>query len=61
MKQSIVHQGMIWNHLDMGGQEKRVFSDFGLHARREFPKAESGKIFVSSPTSKDILFLLCGE
>jgi hypothetical protein len=28
---------------------------------REFPKGESGKSSVSSPTSKDILFLLCRE
>ena len=42
---------------------KRVFDGFGLHAlvHREFPKAESGKSFVPSSTSKDILFLLCGD
>jgi hypothetical protein len=44
----------------MGGQEKRGFSDFGLDAPlyRKFKKEESGKSFVSSPTSKDILILL---
>ena len=45
----------------MGGQEKREFSDFGLYplVHKEFPKAEFGKSFVSSPTSKKILFSLC--
>jgi hypothetical protein len=48
----------------MGGQEKKnVFSDFGWYAlvHRDFPKAESGKTLVSSPTFKDILFLLYRE
>ena len=43
---------------------KSVFDGFGLHAlvvHREFPKADSGKSFVPSSTSKDILFLLCGD
>ena len=38
----------------MGGQEKKMgFSDSGLYAlaHKGFPKAESGKSFVSSPTS----------
>ena len=46
--------------LCMGGQEKkRGVSDFGLYplVQREFPKAESGKSFVSSPTSKDLSLL----
>ena len=35
-------------------------SEFDLYAlvHSEFPNAESGKRFVSSPTSKDILSLL---
>ena len=43
--------------------KKRVFSDFGLYplVHRKFVKAESGKSFASSPTSKYILFLICGE
>ena len=48
----------------MGGLEKkRGFSDFVLYPllHREFPRAESGKSFVSTATSKDILSLLYGE
>jgi hypothetical protein len=64
--------GSLWDHprgcssVSRGAHgrpgKKRWFSDFGLYplVHREFPKAESGKSFVSSPTSKDILFLLCG-
>ena len=42
-------------------EKKRGFSDFGLHAlvHRELPKEKSGKSFLSSPTSKDIVLLLC--
>ena len=56
------HQGNSLIFRGMGGQEKkRVFSDFGLNllVHRKFPRAESGKFFVSTPSSKDILFLLC--
>ena len=43
----------------MGGQEKKiVFSDLHALVHREFSKVESGKSFVSTPISKDILFLL---
>ena len=48
----------------MGGQEKKMgFSDIGLYAlvHKQFQKSISGKSFVSSPTSKVMLFLFCGE
>jgi len=43
----------------MGGKEKkRGFSDFGMNAvvHREISKEESGKSFVSPPSSKVIQF-----
>jgi hypothetical protein len=45
------------------GKKEVFFSDFGLNTLvyREFPKAGSGKSFVSSPIAKDILFLLGRE
>jgi hypothetical protein len=39
----------------LGEEKKRCFSDFGMYAR-EFPKAESGKSFVSSLSFKIIEF-----
>jgi len=42
--------------------KKRVFSDFVVYPlHKNFPRAESGKSLVFTPTSKGILFLLCGE